>query len=236
MARQFHRAFALIPSAGVALLGVLALTGWVLHVEALKRIIPGADPIRPNVATGMFLCGAALSLLSRKTLTKPIRICTAAIAASVIVLSTLTIGEHLLGWDLGIEQWLIDVPANPKHPHPEQRATIAAACFVLVGVALFAASRQMQTRSRLRLVGGLGGTLTAAGAVPLIGFLLEILFGPSWNYMGVTPTGIAGAIAFFLLGIGLLALLRSNAHLTWSLAGLTTAGFASGVKLIVLES
>src|ERR1700730_13006258 len=188
MARQFHRAFALIPSAGVALLGVLALTGWVLHVEALKRIIPGADPIRPNVATGMFLCGAALSLLSRKTLTKPIRICTAAIAATVIILSALTIGEHLLGWDLGIEQWLIDVPANPENPHPGRMAPITAACFVLVGIALFTASRQMQKRSRLRLVGGLGGTMTPGGAVPLIGFLLEILFGSRWNYIGGDPT------------------------------------------------
>jgi two-component system cell cycle sensor histidine kinase/response regulator CckA len=235
--RQFHRAFALIPSVGVALLGALALTGWVLHVEALKRIIPGADPIRPNVAAGMLLCGAALSLLSRKTLTKPIRICTAAIAATVIILSVLTIGEYFLNWEIGIEQWLIgDVPADLENPHPGRMAPITAACFVLVGVALFAASRQMQKRSQLRLVGGLGGTLTAAGAVPLIGFLLEMLFGPTWNYMGVTPSGLAGALAFLLLGIGLLALLRSNAHLTWSLGGWTTAGFGSGFTLMILAA
>src|SRR3984893_14488932 len=176
MARQFHRAFALIPSVGVALLGALTLAGWMLHVEALKRIIPGADPIKPNVATGMLLCGAALSLLSRKTLTKPVRICTAAIATTVIILSALTIGEYLLNWDLRIEQWLIgDVPADLRNLHPGRMTPITAACFILVGVALFAASRQMQKRSRLRLVGGLGGTLTAAGAVPLIGFLLEVL-------------------------------------------------------------
>jgi len=220
----------------VALLGALALTGWVLHVEVLKRIIPGAEPIRPNVATGMFLCGAALSLLSRKTLTKPIRICTAAIAAMVIILSTLTIGEYLIGWDLGIEHWLIDVPADLKNPHPGRMTPITATCFVLMGIALFAASRQMQKGSRLRLVGGLGGTLTAAGAVPLIGFVLEMLFGSSWNYMGVTPSGLSGALAFLLLGIGLLALLRSNAHLTWSLGGWTTAGFASGFALMILAA
>jgi PAS domain S-box-containing protein len=85
-------------------------------------------------------------------------------------------------------------------------------------------------------VEALGGTLTAAGAVPLIGFLLEVLFGPSWNYMGVTPSGLAGAVAFLLLGIGLLELLRSNAHLTWSLNGLTTAGFVSGFVLMILAA
>jgi two-component system sensor histidine kinase/response regulator len=235
--RQFHRAFALIPGLGVALLGALVLAGWVLHVEALKSIIPGADPMKPNMAAAIFLCGAALSLLSRKTLTKAIRICSAAIAATVIVLSALTIGEYVFGWDLGIEHWLIgDVRADMENPHPGRMAPITAVCFILVGVALFFASRQIQKRLRLPLVGALGGTLTAAGAVPLIGFLLEVLFGPSWNYMGVTPSGLAGAVAFLFLGIGLLELLRSNAHLTWSLDGFTTAGFVTGFAFMVLAA
>ena len=235
--RQFHRAFALIPGVGVALLGALALAGWVLHVEALKSIIPGADPMKPNMATAILLCGAALSLLSRKTLTKPIRICTAAIAATVMILSALTIGEYLCDRDLGIEHWLIgDLRADLDVPHPGRMAPVTATCFLLVGVALFLASRQIQKRLRLPLVGALGGTLTAAGAVPLIGFLLEVLFGPSWNYMGVTPSGLAGAVAFLLLGIGLLELLRSNAHLAWSLDGLTTAGFVSGFALMILAA
>jgi PAS domain S-box-containing protein len=235
--RQFHRAFALIPGFGVALLGALVLAGWVLQVEALKSIIPGADPMKPNMAAAILLCGAALSLLSRKTLTKPIRVCTAAIAATVIILSALTIGEYVFGWDLGIEHWLIgDVRADLENPHPGRMAPITAVCFILVGVALFLASRQIQKRLRLPLVGALGGTLTAAGAVPLVGFLLEVLFGPSWNYMGVTPSGLAGAVAFLFLGIGLLELLRSNAHLTWSLDGFTTAGFVTGFAFMVLAA
>jgi CHASE3 domain sensor protein len=129
-----------------------------------------------------------------------------------------------------------DVRADLEVPHPGRMAPITAACFILVGVALFLASRQIQKRLRLPLVGALGGTLTAAGAVPLIGFLLEVLFGPSWNYMGVTPSGLAGAVAFLLLGIGLLELLRSNAHLTWSLDGFTTAGFVSGFTLMILAA
>ena len=235
--RQFHRAFALIPGVGVALLGALVLAGWVLHVEALKSIIPGADPMKPNMAAAILLCGGALSLLSRKTLTKLIRTCTAAIATTVIILSALTIGEYVFGRDLGIEHWLIgDVRADLENPHPGRMAPITAVCFILVGVALFLASRQIQKRLRLPLVGALGGTLTAAGAVPLIGFLLEVLFGPRWNYMGVTPSGLAGAVAFLLLGIGLLELLRSNAHLTWSLDGFTTAGFVGGFTLMVLAA
>ena len=75
-----------------------------------------------------------------------------------------------------------------------------------------------------------------AGAVPLIGFFLEMLFGPGWNYMGMDASSVTGALAFLLLGSGLLALLRGNAHLTWSLDRLTTAGFATGFTLMILAT
>ena len=235
--RQFRRVLALIPSVGVASLGVLVLAGWVLQVGSLKSIIPGADPIKPNMAMAMLFCGTALSLLSRRTLTRPIRISTAAIAVTVIILSALTIAENIFDWDLGIEYWLIKRGAGASESaHPGRMAPITSACFILVGVALFLASRQIQKRSRLPLVGALGGTLTAAGVVPLIGFLVEVLFGPSWNYMGVTPSGLTGAVAFLLLGIGVLVLLRNNAHLSWSLDKLTTAGFAGGFTLMILAA
>ena len=229
---------ALFAGISVALLGAAALTGWLLHNEALKTIIPGSVvPIKPNIATGMLLCGAALSLLSRKTLTNPIRICTAAMATTVIILSALTVGEYAGGWDFGIEQWLMgEAPAVLAISHSGRMSPITALSFVLVGVALFTASRLMQKRLRLPLVGGLGGALMVGGAVPLTGFFLEMLFGPRWNYMGTDASGIAGALGFFLLGGGLLALLRGNAHLTWSLDRLTTAGFASGLALMILAA
>jgi len=86
----------------------------------------------------MLLCGAALSLLSRKTLSKPIRIGTAVVAATVIILSALTIGEYFLGWDFGIEQWLIGQHAAVLgDSHPGRMAPITALCFLVAGVALF---------------------------------------------------------------------------------------------------
>ncbi len=235
---RFHRAFALIASVSVAALGGLALVGWALHLEALKTITPGSSiPIKPNIATGMLLCGAALSLLTRKTLTKPIRICTAAMATTVIVLSALTVGEYCFGWDLGIEHWLIgNTPAALGISHPGRMPPITALSFILGGVALFIASQLMQKRSGLPLVGGLGGALMATGGVSLVGFLVEMLFGPRWNYMGMTASSVAGALTFLLLGSGLLALLRGNGLLTWSLDGLATVGFASGLTLMILAA
>lgn len=229
---------ALTAGASVALMGGAILAGWLLHNEALKTIIPWSqEPIKPNLATGMLLCGAALSLLSRKKLTNPIRICAAAMATVVITLSALTVGEYFFDWDLGIEHWLIgDVPAVLGISHPGRMSPLTAMSFVLVGIALFTASQLMQKRLRLPLVGGLGGALLVGGAVPLIGCFFEMLFGPRWNYMGTTPGGLAGAVAFMLLGSGLLALLRGHGSLEWSLDGLTTTGFASGLVIMALAA
>jgi len=69
-----NRAFALFASFSVALLGGVASAGWLFHNEALKSIIPGAAPIKPNMAVGMLLCGGALALLSRRKVAMPIRI------------------------------------------------------------------------------------------------------------------------------------------------------------------
>jgi len=55
---QRHSIFAAIAAAALVLLGGMALVGWLLHLEALKRIIPGAPAMRPNMAAGFLLCRA----------------------------------------------------------------------------------------------------------------------------------------------------------------------------------
>ena len=50
---QGSQTSALIAAISVALLGIVALTGWLLHIEALKCIIPGSAPMKPNMAAKM---------------------------------------------------------------------------------------------------------------------------------------------------------------------------------------
>ena len=128
--RRRYRRMAFFAGVGVALLGGTELVGWLFHHEALKTLIPGSVfQINPNIAAGILLCGATLSLFSRKTLTNPIRICTTAIASTVIILSALTMGEFFLGWDLGINHWLLGVAI----PHAERMTPITALVFALAG-------------------------------------------------------------------------------------------------------
>jgi PAS domain S-box-containing protein len=229
--------FALIAAISVALLGAVALTGWLLHIESFKCIIPGSAPMKPNMAVGFLLCAAALALLSGKKMAKPIRVYALAVAVVVIGLTAVTLGEHFFGLDLGVDRWWFhDVPGEEGTLHPGRISLVTALCFLLTGSTLFTASLSISMRLRVPLVAGLGAGLLAMGALPLIGFLLEVLFGPQWNYMGMSISGVIGAVGFILLGSGLLALLQSETGLVWSLDALTTAGFISGILLMVVAA
>jgi hypothetical protein len=67
---QRTQAFALIAGLSGALLGRAALAWASLDVDALKRIVPGSTPLKPNIAAGLFLCGAGLALLSHRKISE----------------------------------------------------------------------------------------------------------------------------------------------------------------------
>src|SRR5437763_6711024 len=104
--------FARLAGISTGLLGGIALIGWWLNNESLKSIIPGSSPLKPNIAAGIFLCGGALVFLSLTRSAKPARICAALSGIVVLLLGGLTLGEHFLGWNLGIDQWLVPQGAN----------------------------------------------------------------------------------------------------------------------------
>src|SRR6266481_7508002 len=115
------RVFALATGGLAGALGVVALIGWWLKIEALRCIVPESAPLKPNIAMGFLLCGVALALLSRPTSggddtvvsreangfpCSALRTCVAALAVMVMALTVLTIGEYFFNWNLGIDEWL----------------------------------------------------------------------------------------------------------------------------------
>lgn len=231
--RIFATAAGLLASA----MGGAALIGWWLNDESLKCIVPGSTPLKPNIAAGFLLCGAALTLLSGKKLREPIRVCTTAIATAVVALGALTLGEYFFNWNIGIDHWLVrDFPAPMGAVNPGRMMPTTALCFALMGAALFAKTKLIPRRFGFPLVAGLSAALVIIGVLALGGFSLEKLFGPGWNLMGMSVSGLTGAAGFMILGSGLLALLQSKGALRWSLDPLTTVGFAVGIFLTVLTT
>ena len=235
MSATSNRIFPRIASASLALVGGAVLVGWLLQIEILKRVLPGAPAMKPNLAAGFLLCGTALALVSRKTLTKPVRICAMAMAAIVAVGAGLTLGEYFFGWNLPIEQWLIG-NADSATSHPGRITPASALAFLLAGSALVTAALSVTKRLRFSSVVGLSAALVFVGAIPLLGFFLELLLGPQWNFMGMQISGVVGAVGFTLLGGGLLALLRSEGRLQWWLHAWPSAGFAVSALLMVVAA
>ncbi len=230
------RLFAQIAGIAAVLLGGGALLGWWLNNEMLKSIVPGSSPLKPNIAAGILLCGGALVFLSLTRSSKPARVCAALGGISVILLGGLTLGEHFLGWNLGIDGWLVPPGAN-RTSQMLRMAPATALCFFLTGIVFFAQSHLAPSRLNIPLAAGLSVALVFIGGLALAGFLLEMLFGPGWNLMGMSVSGVTASVGFLLLGGGVLALLRRSEHrLVWSLDNLTMAGFALGILLMVVAA
>jgi len=229
--------FARVAGVSAALFGLVVLAGWWLNAGYLKSIIPGSIPMKANTAVGMLLGGVALTLLSRKRMTNVVRVVTRTAAGLVVLQSALTLGEHFFDWELGIDHWLVGaLPEAGGILHPGRMAPGTALCFLILGIALFAASLRIRAQVRLSLTAGLSAAAIVIAVFPLLGFFLETLFGPRWNYMGMTISGVTGAVGFILLGCGLMAFLQREAETRWSLQPFTTGGFALGILLMILAA
>jgi PAS domain S-box-containing protein len=236
---RHHRSqmFALMTTVSVALLGLAPLVGWWLSVDALRCIVPGSTPLKPNIAAGFVLCGISLMLSASRQVARTARICGGVTAVAVVTLGALTLGEYFFNWNLGIDHWLVhNFPPGMGVANPGRMMPTTAFCFVLVGVAIFAVAEFVPPRFRVPLVAGVSAVLVIVGLLGLGGFALEALFGPRWNLMGMSVSGLTAVTGFMILGAGLLALLQSRRKLTWSLDFLTTVGFGVGILLTVLTT
>ena len=236
---RYHRnqTLAMMTTVCIALLGFVPLAGWLLHVEVLKRVIPGGLPVKPNMALGFLLCAIAFALLSSRRKTQAKRRWATAVAATVVLLGALTLGEHFFGWDLRIEQWLVGNTASGLSGlYPGRMTAASAFVFLLGGTALLTEAFIVRKQVRVPAVLGLSVALVLMGGTPLAAFLVEISLGSRWNFVGMDASGVVGAVGFTLVGTGLLILLRSKSEFIWSLTAWTTGGFLVAVLLVVVAA
>jgi PAS domain S-box-containing protein len=176
-------------------LGCIVLVGWSLDLPSFKSVLPGFVSMKANTAAGFLLSGASLLLLVRYPAARnPLRV-SRALAALVILLGVLTLGEYLLGTDLGLDQLLFQEPAGTVGTlSPGRMAPITAINFALMGAALVLGGLQVPGAHWLSLLVALGGLL------PLLGYLYGApgLFGIG-HY---TQMALHTAVAFVFLGLG----------------------------------
>ena len=118
--------FAQAVAYAVIAIGALVVAGWIFDLEPLKRILPGLVALKVNTALCFVLAGLSLRLLAQEPAgegaqetsgrrTQQARkaawgtAVAVACAAVVALVGLLTLGEYLIGRDLGLDQltWII---------------------------------------------------------------------------------------------------------------------------------
>ncbi len=196
------RQLARVLSGVLVLLGGMVLLGWWLGIPALKGVLPNSPTMKANTALCFILTGLSLFLLVPGPLESGWKKWTStACASGVVLLSTLTLLQYLLGWDLHIDQALAsDVPMSPATSHPGRMAPNTALCFLLCGVAL------LTLEVKTKLVGWPAQYFALLAGLTAVVGLLGYIYGRrefyGWHRYGMA---LHTALGFILLSLGMLA-------------------------------
>jgi PAS domain S-box-containing protein len=178
--------------------GLLSLFGWIFGISVLKSMVPGGVIIKPNAAIALVLCGMSLWLLRSRHPGRTSgvgRRLGQTLAAIVAIVGLLSLCEHLVGWDLGIDQALFpdrDAWEAFGSTRPGLMAPITALDFVLLGLALLILDWRIATWQRVTPAQLLAFAANTGAIFGLLDFLLE-------SHTSYTHIALQTAIALFVL-------------------------------------
>ncbi len=178
-------------------LGCVALLGWAADIPTLKSVLPGLVSMKVNTALCLALGGMALWLQAGEA---P-RAASLARAAAVVVglVGGLTLGEHLFGWQLGIDELLVrDAPDAVGTSAPGRMAFTTAWAFLALGPVLFCLRLPQRWAAWVAQVLALAATML--GLLATVGYLYighDLYSVGLWSSMAVHT-----ALAVVLLGLG----------------------------------
>ena len=93
------RRCAFLAAAAVILIPSAALAGWVLEIDALKRVLPGLVAMNPVTACTFLIAGAGLAFAARENRRIPV-----ACACAVALVGVAILCRYLFGWNSGIDR------------------------------------------------------------------------------------------------------------------------------------
>jgi len=177
------------------LIGAFYFVTWQVGL-APRWSAAGAITMKTNMSVSLVLAGVALLLLEHGQVTPRRRLAGALAALLVFLVGLLTLSEHLLRVDLGIDQLLAtEAPGAVATASPNRIGLPGSFSLALLGAGLLDAAW------RRRVAPYLGLTTCFVVLVPTIGFV----YGISPFYEG-RVTGIAWPtiIGLFSIGVGLM--------------------------------
>ena len=137
--RLVHRHLRATRYLGLALIasGILVLLGWGFDITPLKTLLPGLVTMKVNTAILFLLFGLAVWLEADTRQSAASYWLGRAVAVIVGAVALVTLGEYALGWNVGIDQWLIPESIESAGASvPGRMAVMTAIDFLLLSVAL----------------------------------------------------------------------------------------------------
>jgi PAS domain S-box-containing protein len=192
--RGLATAAALVPMA----MGLVVLIGWIFGIEPLKAQWSLGVKMKANTAAA--LCVSGLSLLLMLPTAGPPwrRRLGRAGAAIVCALGAMTLSEHLVGWNLGIDALLFrEPPGELATASPGRMGPPASTSFTLIGLALLLL--EWRTRRNRSPSQGLAVVVAVIALLPLLGYVTRA----RELYSVASVTGIAFHTALSLAAMAL---------------------------------
>jgi PAS domain S-box-containing protein len=219
-----------VAAVGIAL---ISIAGWVLGIQPLTSVIPGAVEMKFNTATCILLCGTALFILAHRTGAglEGLARAMAALAAGV---GAATLSEYLFGWQLGIDELVLKDSVGAFVRFHGRMSPFSACAFVILGFAVGA----VRIRLLARAAGIAAGLGLAIGLISMIGYL--------WNADELTtdrwlpPVAINTALCFIVIAIGVFMVERAVMNRSARNVGLAKVelriliGFAVAISILVV--
>src|SRR4030095_12838012 len=122
--------------------GLAVLAGWVYNIPRLTGVTFDRVAMKANASATLALAGVALLLLRTK-LPRWRSAIGVGLAILVTAIGALTLSEHLVGWDLGIDQLIANEPPGAAATaSPGRMGPPASTSFTLIGIALVLLNRR----------------------------------------------------------------------------------------------
>jgi PAS domain S-box-containing protein len=197
----------LVKRVAVAAGGLAVLIGGG-HVAAwLAGLMPHGPTstiiMKTNAGLGLLGAGLALMLIAARRQGPRRRRIAQLCAAVTLVLGLATLSEHVVGWNLGIDQLLATESAGaPATASPNRMGPPASLSLALLGTALLLLTRRAGTGGRRALHEPFALASALLGLLAIIGYLYDV----SALYQIARLTGIAWptALSIVLLAVGVL--------------------------------
>ncbi len=185
----------------VACTGMVTLAGWLTNNRVWSGLGAEFIPMAPNTAIGFLLLGTALVAIPAEK-DRRWRSALGTLAAGVVILlASARLAEYALSVELNVDAWFFQVPGERLGLAPiGKMALLTALTFELASFSalILAASAHQAARD----CGGAGGSVVALSGAT---FALGYLYAAPLLYGGTSiPMALNTAVAFFILGVGLI--------------------------------